>query len=341
MSSTLLSGTVIRSRVVMSTPEDSGLSTVSVDDVTISGNGSESLPIQIKQSYQDSLAADFSARVLKILTEHTSINGGDTNSFSFSQILNFSVEVINAINLFSEGFATLNGVLGVTVLSDNGPISLDAEIGQGIVITKLPSTDNTVTSVLVRDASGNIRVRTIPVNIATFAAYRSGRYYSANENATAVTNTFLAANNIRAFPWFVRTSITITEIISEVSTFSALTTYRVGLYTDNAGYPGNLVTGSDVGTYDSASNGVKTSGAVSITLSAGLYWIAVNSNGAATLRSLAQGSISYILGMTSTLGSGAAHTVYAGVLAYGAMPATYPAAQATTAISPYLIAFKV
>lgn len=47
MSSTLLSGTVIRSRVVMSTPEDSGLSSVVTDGVTIQGDGTAGSPIAV------------------------------------------------------------------------------------------------------------------------------------------------------------------------------------------------------------------------------------------------------------------------------------------------------
>src|SRR5688500_8681027 len=80
MSSTLLSGTVIRSRVVMSTPEDSGLSSVVTDGVTIQGDGTAGDPLHVPDGVFDpagsaAAVAEIKQDILVSGTNIKTING--------------------------------------------------------------------------------------------------------------------------------------------------------------------------------------------------------------------------------------------------------------------------
>jgi hypothetical protein len=170
---------------------------------------------------------------------------------------------------------------------------------------------------------------------------KTGRYLTPQVNASASGTIALAANSLRAYPFQVLNAITITELISEVTTLVALSKYRFGLYTDNGSiYPDALISGSDAVEYDSSATGTKSSGVVNIVVQPGLYWIAYNSNGTASLRSIPVSGILPVMGASAFSGS-TVDCRYAVALAYGAMPSTFPAGGVFSAnVSPYLL-FKV
>lgn len=170
--------------------------------------------------------------------------------------------------------------------------------------------------------------------------YRSGRFHSNNITAGSTTTQALAANTLRAWPFIVERPLTITEIVSEVTTFAGGTSYRIGLYTDNGAYPGSLVSGTDVGTYDSTANAVRSSGAISVSIVPGLYWIAFNSNGTPTMRAHASSTI-MSLGTASTLGANSFLTAVTVAEAYAAMPSTFTGGGTFTLLSCPIAAFKI
>jgi hypothetical protein len=156
---------------------------------------------------------------------------------------------------------------------------------------------------------------------------RSGLQICAAVNQLAPGTQALTANVLRAFPWRLKSAVTLGAIRSEVSTLVAATTYRLGLYADNgAAYPGSLITNSDTGTFDAATGGVKTASfTAAIVLQPGWYWVAVNSNGAPTLRSIAVGAIENLLGVQGSLGTNSTFTGWTIAQTYAALPSVFPA----------------
>lgn len=155
----------------------------------------------------------------------------------------------------------------------------------------------------------------------------NGRLLSAAVCSTTSTTVAVVANTLICYPLIIDKAVTFTNIKIEVTTNVASTKVRCGIYADNGScYPGALVAGSDTGEFDTASIGVKTSPDVSITLTPGLYWLALNANGAPTLRGMSNIAHANILGLDPTalnaIGCG-----YRDTLAYAALPSTYPASQ--------------
>jgi hypothetical protein len=165
---------------------------------------------------------------------------------------------------------------------------------------------------------------------------RSGLYLTAAATQIAPGTQVLAANTLRAFPWHLKSSATFVGLRSEVSTLVAATTYRLGIYADNgSAYPGDLITGSDIGDFASATAGLKTATfGTQINLQSGWYWVAVTSNGGPTLRSIPVAAIENLLGVQGSLGSGSSFTGWTIARAFGPLPSTFPAGAALLSNTP-------
>lgn len=142
----------------------------------------------------------------------------------------------------------------------------------------------------------------------------------------APTTQIQSANALRAFPWHLKKLVTISGFRQEVSTLIAGTTFRLALYADNgSAYPGAIILNTDLGTYDSATAGMRTATPPSaLALSPGWYWLAVNNSGAPTLRAVSAGAIDNILGSQGGGGTNSQVTGWTISQAYGPMPATFP-----------------
>lgn len=162
----------------------------------------------------------------------------------------------------------------------------------------------------------------------------------------AVTNTALATllaqtAAIQAYPFILPYTTTFDRAEIDVSTLSAGTTCRVGIYTsDHNGLPFKLVSGTDVGTISGAATGrVGNSFTTPVTLQPGLYYTAVQCSTAATLtlRAVPVAAQANILGYSS----GAAPTTTAGFTwtrAYAAFPTNYgPATAYLGAVSQHAV----
>lgn len=219
----------------------------------------------------------------------------------------FKINFKNALNTFTSFFTNSNTAARTYTFQDrDGTIADDTDLALKV------STSRTING---QALSSDIIVP------HTTAFYRTGQYITNGITTIGTQAGAFNANTLRAFPIVISKSVTVTEIISEVTTLSGGTTYRIGIYTDNGVYPSQLVSGSDIGTYDSATTGVKSSGAVSLALTPGLYWLVVNSNGAAQFRGLVN---TMGLFVTSAIGANSIAQGWSAASAYSAMPGSFP-----------------
>jgi hypothetical protein len=174
--------------------------------------------------------------------------------------------------------------------------------------------------------------------------YFVGQWVSCKLSFTGNSVTSYAANTLFAFPIRIRSSATFNQISSVVTTLAAGGLYRIGVYRDTGSvYPGALVTGTDTGSYSSAAVG-NPIGAVTFTLTPGLYWIVFLTNTATSVfRSIPTNAIANTLG---EIGSNfAANSSISGYslagFAFAALPTNFPAlASFTVAVTP-LVGLRV
>ena len=120
--------------------------------------------------------------------------------------------------------------------------------------------------------------------------------------ANAVATTTLAMTNNTSYwiPFAVNRRMTVSNISINVTTASAGSSENVGIYNSN---PTNLYPNTLLGsvTLDTSTTGLKTGTLASaITLTPGIYWIALASNGTPTLTTLAVGSLLPLAYSTTT-----------------------------------------
>lgn len=140
-------------------------------------------------------------------------------------------------------------------------------------------------------------------------------------SALATSTRALTANVIHYYRFVSSANVsTVRSFGFEVTSSVALSNTRCGIYSEaSSGLPGGLVANSDSGSISTASNGEKefTPGAT-VTLTPGaVYWFALHSDSAITVRALAVGSAvpntvsgsSFVVGVTESQ-------------TYGALPAT-------------------
>lgn len=170
---------------------------------------------------------------------------------------------------------------------------------------------------------------------------RVGKYYSNNVNSETSTTSAFVANTLRAYPWERKMPFTFDANLLEVTTFGALATVRIGLYTTGSnGYPNALISNTDNGDVDATSNAVKTPTAPAspVLLNPGLYWIAVNVSVACTLRAFRAYQTPPTTGWPSAMGTSGGYVGLSVGQTYGSMPGTFPAgATDTTNLCPIIL----
>lgn len=130
----------------------------------------------------------------------------------------------------------------------------------------------------------------------------------------------LSANQVRYFPILVDTTITIDQFGLEVTAAgAAATTLRMGLYSaDTDWQPTSLIL--DAGTVAADSLGVKTLSPTAFSLAPGRYVLAINTDGAPTVRTVRGGFRSGLV--VIGLGTNIVLNFLRGVQAYAAFPST-------------------
>lgn len=251
------------------------------------------------------------------ITKHTEITGA----------FNVTIKNTGAFSI-GDGFDDPSSV-GVQA---SGDITLNSGAGnvyaQGQIVASIPYVQSYAVplarTVNSQALSSNI---VIPHSIH-YRRDGTGQGYSNNITQSTPTTLAISANRLKAWPLIIGQSITFNSLKSEVTSAVGSTTYRFGIYLDSSGYPGALVANTDLAAYDSTGTGVKTGTPGSnVTLTPGLYWIVINSNGAPTLRANPISALPTVLGISPNLGGSGAGTNYSLVETYNAsaLPNPYTA----------------
>lgn len=244
-----------------------------------------------------------------------------------------SGDVVGPASSVDSNFAAFDGTDGKTI-KDSGVNAGSFQAALGF--TPVPNTR----TILGLPLSGDI-TKTSLLNAMGLFTFRSGLYYSNNVNQENTTTHTLAANNLRAFPWFVPHSLTFDQILLEVVTLAGSTTARICIYADNgSGYPGDLIANSDTGTFTTSSTGVKTNNTSSnVLLPPGWYHIAINSNGGPVVRGFFDYASGSYLGWPATMGTAGGYVCWAVTSTYAAMPDPFPAGAAlnNTLMTPLIL----
>ena len=137
-----------------------------------------------------------------------------------------------------------------------------------------------------------------------------------------------SANILRAMPLVLTGAYSVNELALRVTTGIAASSAWLGIYSDVGIYPASLLASVNVST---VSTGM-IAGLVSGLLESGLYWLAVVTSHAPTIRTIALSSCWPILGITGDVvtpgvGWSVAHT-------FGVLPATFPAGAAPIVAVP-------
>lgn len=175
-------------------------------------------------------------------------------------------------------------------------------------------------------------------------SFRTGRTFTVAQNHSAVVTLAFPVNRLYSIPFWVSKTVTILSARIEVTTLAATALLRLGIYNSGLnGLPGTLVLGSDAGTFDLSSVGVKTvTYASAITLQPGLYWQAANQSVGGAIRAIPVNAIEPVLGCTPAMGAGAAYSsMTVGTFGFSAMPATFPAASRELNIAAALVLYMV
>lgn len=183
----------------------------------------------------------------------------------------------------------------------------------------------------------------IATTASTYVAYAkeselsAGKlYYPSGSDVTIATSSFASGTTtfvpgtIRAWPWQIESPLTINQVRIEVTTLLAATSFRLGLYTDVNGVPGDLIANSDAGLFDASTTGVRTSPVFASNIvfpQPTWVWLAAHGNGAAVLRGIPPSNLSALLGYDSSGAStNRSFTCWSATQTFGAMPATFPSA---------------
>lgn len=277
------------------------------------------------------------------------------------------VATINSRRAAASGFAPLDSSSQVpvanlpstAVLNRALTLTTDASPGEGLEIVEGPALNYVVVRPKSNAGTTDVSLRltglgTEPVYVnGAVAATRSevdeksgpNRYFKAGTtnytayycaglaNGVALTTKALVANRIYAVPYVAPDrGGTLDALEVYVTTGVAATNLRIGIY-ENAGeadlYPGTLLL--DAGAFTSTTSNQKRTASISQALTPGaLYWFAVVSDGAPTLRGVSNNACSHLLGTASSANTTYTSHLYAN-LTYGALPSTFPTAGATAA----------
>lgn len=205
-----------------------------------------------------------------------------------------------------------------------------------IMVPRLIPAGGTVGQVLTKNGAGDYAAGWQDPGAGTFhprgvhakeVGLAAGGYVTQGINATALATAASAANRFYLIPFIPSRSITVDELAIEVTTLAAGSA-RIGIYSSTAaGAPDALLTGT-AAVLDTGTIGLKNQAVAPVTLAAGtVYFLAVWTSAAPTLRTIAQGGL-------MILQNGAAanqlYTHFVSTVAFGALPAAAPAARTLT-----------
>lgn len=177
---------------------------------------------------------------------------------------------------------------------------------------------------------------------ATLAAV-TGRFYQPMQGATPGT-LLTVTNTIYAYPVRLPGNLPIQTIAADVTTGQTGGQIRFGLYTDLAGAPSALVSGSDSGNQVATGTAVATFTPTSpLSLTEGWYWAVLAATASSTMPTVAALAAGYSSDATALVGQDTAAHAFASsaqstsgltaTFTFGALPAAFPTAGLALAIS--------
>lgn len=160
-----------------------------------------------------------------------------------------------------------------------------------------------------------------------------GGFATNQVNALALSTIAAAVNQLNLMPFIPARAITIDQIGTEVTIAgAAATTCRLGLYDSNANGEPNALLVQGAAVINTDAIGAKTTVVAAQALVAGqLYWLALLTSGAPTLRAVALGGLYALPGNATLTGN---YTLRRATFAYAALPAAAPVTVPTASIAP-------
>lgn len=211
---------------------------------------------------------------------------------------------INGVNTFTAGTASAQSINVTGLTIDNLRVTGATTLGSVTATTYYSGTSELSTLFVT---TGNT-----PYEVSYFRKRGANltRWYTGGVNAVANATVSLTKNITRYVPFIVPVTQTISLIACEVTTFgTAGAVARLGIYdaiTNTASafhlQPQNVV--ADCGTVPIDSNGVKSITGLTVTLTPGLYFLALNHNSTAatTFRSLGAAACPVIFALSTGIG---------------------------------------
>lgn len=164
--------------------------------------------------------------------------------------------------------------------------------------------------------------------------YPESSYYMTGQTSLQGSATSVIAKDIMVlFPFWLAWPADFTTLAVAISSVSVAGLVGLGVYSDNgAVYPDTLL--ASAVDLDGTTTGLKT-GAITLSLRPGLYWLGYNASGTLTLKTAATKPT--IRGVTDPNTSAVLANAFSGALSYtGVMPTTVPGAVISNSYTPFV-----
>lgn len=174
--------------------------------------------------------------------------------------------------------------------------------------------------------------RTPRVRLASQRWYGAGALEGVGNTAGTLV---LSADTMYCSPFCVPASTAFDRIALTVTSAGAGgKVLRFGIYSDVAGLPSKLILDSGAVAADAADTGASQTVTIAQTLPADSYWFITVSNGAPTVRAIAQAAQAISIMGYSTIDDATLYRYFTTAFTYAALPATYSGTPSYVAGNP-------
>lgn len=131
----------------------------------------------------------------------------------------------------------------------------------------------------------------------------ASRFYGLPRGTTPGT-LLTVTGTLYAYPYYITSPTLIKTIALDTTTGQTAGSARIGMYADSgAGYPGNLVTGTDGGALIATSGAAVQTNTINVTVQSGWYWLASIFTASGTFPTVASVAVGYGSATNANLGS--------------------------------------
>jgi hypothetical protein len=171
--------------------------------------------------------------------------------------------------------------------------------------------------------------------------FRTSKYFDASRDSSNTTTRTVAANTLGAYPLYVRTGVTIDQLMFNVQTAGAVSsTGRIGLYTlGPTFFPGTLLLDSGTLATDAIAT-LTYNFPTHLSLPAGWVAVAYNFSDVPVLRALSRTGVVTVPEADNTF-PGTRNNSWAFNTAYAALPSVFPSSAFATPIDVPQVIFRV